>query len=103
MEFNDMLKKLRKEKKVTQEELATALNYGPSAISNYESGKNEPSISDLIKIADFFNVTPGYLMGAEEFNTKLLDPKKLNTLKNEIEILLKHTKKLSETLESFLK
>lgn len=62
MEFNERLKNLRKEKQLTQRELAAILNYGSSAISNYESGKNQPSISDLKIISQYFNVSLDYLL-----------------------------------------
>ena len=51
-EFAENLKRFRKSKKLTQTELGKMLNYGSTAIANYESGRNEPSIDDLIKIAD---------------------------------------------------
>ncbi len=50
MEFKDRLKALRKEKKLTQVKLGEMLNYGYTAIANYESGRNQPSISDLKKL-----------------------------------------------------
>ena len=50
MQFKERLKSLRKQNKMTQADLAQVLNYGYTAISNYESGRNEPSISDLKKL-----------------------------------------------------
>ncbi len=66
MEFHDRLKQLRKEKKMTQAALAKELAYGATAISNYESGHNQPSITDLKKIASIFNVSMDYLVGVNE-------------------------------------
>ena len=62
MEFKDRLKTLRKEKGLTQTKLGEMLNYGYTAIANYESGRNQPSISDLKKIAAVFNVSMDYLL-----------------------------------------
>ncbi len=62
MEFKERLKFLRKQKNITQGDLAQILNYGYTAISNYESGRNEPSITDLKKIAEFFDVSMDYLL-----------------------------------------
>ena len=62
MEFKERLKSLRKERKLTQSALGSILNYGYTAISNYESGRNEPSITDLKKIAEFFDVSMDYLL-----------------------------------------
>ena len=62
MEFKNRLRDLRTEKKILQNDLAKVLNYGCTAISNYESGRNEPSISDLKKIAEYFDVSMDYLL-----------------------------------------
>lgn len=66
MEFKDRLKILRKEKRLTQVKLGEMLNYGYTAIANYESGRNQPSISDLKKIASIFNVSMDYLLGVND-------------------------------------
>lgn len=50
------LKKLRKEKKLTQEELAEKLDMSPHAISSIERGINFPSAKTLDKINDVFNL-----------------------------------------------
>ena len=52
-EFKDRLKMLRKEKKLTQVKLGEMLNYGYTAIANYESGRNQPAIADLKKLPRF--------------------------------------------------
>ena len=74
MEFKDRLRDLRKRKKLTQKDLASILCYGYTAISNYESGRNEPSIADLKKIAAFFNVTLDYLLCVSDVENNGLDP-----------------------------
>ena len=66
MEFKDRLKALRKEKKLTQVKLGEMLNYGYTAIANYESGRNQPSIPDVKKIASIFNVSMDYLLGVND-------------------------------------
>lgn len=66
MQFKDRLKMLRKEKKLTQVRLGKMLNYGYTAIANYESGRNNPSIEDLKKIASIFNVSMDYLLGVND-------------------------------------
>ena len=62
MEFRERLKALRKEIGMTQIELGEKLNYGSTAIANYEAGRNQPSIPDLMKIASIFNVSMDYLL-----------------------------------------
>ena len=62
MEFRERLKALRKEIGLTQIELGEKLNYGSTAIANYEAGRNQPSIPDLMKIASIFDVSMDYLL-----------------------------------------
>ena len=57
------LKDLREEKGVLQKELAHAINRTRACISSWEQGKTEPSIDDLLKLADFFEVTVDCLVG----------------------------------------
>ena len=56
------LKKLRKERNLTQLKLAMDLNTNQNTISRYETGEREPGINELIKIADYFNVSVDYLL-----------------------------------------
>lgn len=62
-DFSKRLSMLRKSKGITQQELAEYLNFGYTAISNYESGRNESSFDTLIKIAEFFDVSLEFLLG----------------------------------------
>ena len=57
MEFNEKLQELRKNKGLTQEELAEALYVSRTAISKWESGRGYPSIDSLKEIAKYFSVT----------------------------------------------
>lgn len=65
MGFKERFTQLRKELGLTQEQLAEKLGIGytRTAISAWEVGRNEPSNSDTIKIADFFGVSTDYLLG----------------------------------------
>ena len=60
------LKELRKRKGISQLRLATELNTTQNTISRYETGEREPGIDELIKIADYFNVSVDYLIGRTE-------------------------------------
>ena len=57
------LKEIREEKGVLQKDLAAALNRTRACISSWEQGKTEPAIEDLIKLADFFEVSIDVLLG----------------------------------------
>lgn len=56
------LKLLRKQRKLSQLKLALELNTNQNTISRYENGEREPCISELIKIAEYFNVSVDYLL-----------------------------------------
>ena len=60
------LKELRKKKGISQLRLASDLNTTQNTISRYETGEREPGIDELIKIADYFNVSVDYLIGRTE-------------------------------------
>lgn len=59
----DRLKELRKEKGMTQKEVAEKINISQSAYAFYETAKKEPKIETLKKIADLFKVSLDYLTG----------------------------------------
>ncbi len=56
MEFKDILKDLRKEKGLTQEQLAKEINFSLSIINKWENGKKLPNYNALRILADFFVV-----------------------------------------------
>ena len=66
MEFNEKLQSLRKNKGLTQEELAEALYVSRTAISKWESGRGYPSIDSLKEIAKYFSVTIDELLSSDE-------------------------------------
>ncbi|MBO5198806.1 MAG: helix-turn-helix transcriptional regulator [Lachnospiraceae bacterium] len=66
MNFSSRLKQLRQKHKLTQSELAETLNLKPTAISNYESRRNEPSFDKLIALAKYFDVSCDYLLGVSD-------------------------------------
>ena len=66
MEFNEKLQELRKNKGLTQEELAEALYVSRTAISKWESGRGYPSIDSLKEIAKYFSVTIDEILSSDE-------------------------------------
>ena len=66
MEFNEKLQELRKNKGLTQEELAEALYVSRTAISKWESGRGYPNIDSLKEISKFFSVTIDELLSGEK-------------------------------------
>ena len=56
------LKEIRRQKGISQVRLAIELNTNQNTISRYETGEREPGINELIKIADYFNISIDYLL-----------------------------------------
>ena len=69
MEFNEKLQGLRKQKGLTQEDLAASLYVSRTAISKWESGRGYPNIESLKAIAKFFSVTVDELLSTDEVLT----------------------------------
>lgn len=67
MDMGERIKQLRLQKGLTQEELGKVIGVQKSAIRKYEAGViQNMKRSSVEKLADFFNVSPTYLMGLEE-------------------------------------
>ena len=60
------IKDLMKSEKLTQMQLARALGVGQSSVSDWINAKSEPSIENLWKLADFFDVSVDYLIGRKD-------------------------------------
>ena len=69
MEFNEKLQELRKQKNLTQEQLAEQLYVSRTAISKWESGRGYPSIDSLKEISRFFSISLDELLSSEEILT----------------------------------
>ena len=66
MEFNEKLQQLRKNKGLTQEELAEKLYVSRTAVSKWESGRGYPNIESLKEISTFFSVSIDELLSTEK-------------------------------------
>ena len=63
MELRENLKMLRKSFGIGQGQLATALNISVKTVSHWETGYTEPSVLQLIQLADFFDISIDELVG----------------------------------------
>lgn len=70
MAFNKNLQKLRIKRGLSQQDLANAIGVTRSSVANYESGNRRPSFENLIKLADYFNVTCDELIREEKTQWK---------------------------------
>lgn len=86
--LGDKIKSLRKEKRVTQQELADKIEVSQSTIGMIESGKKTGSPQTLIKLAEFFGVTVDYLLSDDKESEKVKVNSK--TIKNDFPIVPDH-------------
>ena len=61
------IQELRKERNLSQRELAKELGTSQANLSRWEKGLNEPSIIECWKIADFFGVSIDVLCGRKDY------------------------------------
>lgn len=64
--FAERLKELRIEKKIGQIQLAKEIGVSKGIISLWENGLREPTLSSIIALAKFFEVSLDYLAGISE-------------------------------------
>lgn len=81
--FGDNLKKLRKERNLSQEQLAEMLNISRQAVSKWEAGKTYPDIDNLLLLRNLFNVTLDDLV-VNEYIDKCKDVSGIDKLSEEI-------------------
>ena len=64
--FQERLRLCRKQAGLTQEQMAAELQIVFRSYRRYESGETEPTLSSLVKMSDYFNVSLDYLAGRTE-------------------------------------
>ncbi|PMQ01457.1 MAG: XRE family transcriptional regulator [Dictyoglomus sp. NZ13-RE01] len=86
MDVGKKIKKLRKERRMTLEELSKKTGLSLSYLSLIERGLKNPSLKALQKIADSFGISPVLLFSSEDFHMTLESFLRNNTRLNEEEI-----------------
>ena len=69
--FARRLKKLRLENNLSLKDLANEINRPQDAIDNWQKGKGDPNVVNLIALAKFFDVSVSYLCGMEGKNGRI--------------------------------
>jgi transcriptional regulator with XRE-family HTH domain len=64
------LKNIRKQRNLNQQKVAMDLNISREALSYYENGKREPSLTLLVAMSKYYNVSINYLITGEEFQKR---------------------------------
>ncbi|MBE5752373.1 MAG: helix-turn-helix transcriptional regulator [Clostridia bacterium] len=65
--FQERLIEQRKINKLTQRQMADYLKIAQPSYIRYENGSAEPSLENLVKIADYFDVSVDYLLGRADY------------------------------------
>ncbi len=65
--LSERIRASRKEKQMSQAELAVLLNTTNDTVSLWELGKRDPSVEDLKKLCEIFNVSSDYLLCLSDF------------------------------------
>ncbi|AUS68782.1 helix-turn-helix domain-containing protein [Lactococcus lactis] len=86
--FSERLRKLRKEKKLSQQQIADILNINRGSYSNWELGKREPDFDKVKELAKILGTSTDYLLGAWIFAPSLgigIDGRKVGEEETETE------------------
>lgn len=66
MTFSDRLISIRRQRGVTQRQLAESIGVSEIAVQNYENQRRKPAFDVLIALADYFDVSLDYLVGRSD-------------------------------------
>lgn len=80
------LQEQRRLHRLSQEDVAKALNISASVVSNYESGSRTPSLYAIIALSNLYNCSTDYLLGIDKTPGSFLD---MSMLTDEQQMLLK--------------
>lgn len=98
-QFGQRLKEIRLSRGMSQQDLANKISTSKSVISGYESGRNDPAQSVVIKLADALDVSINYLMGQN--NEKYHKP--LENENDDFVVLARNLEELTEDQINLIK
>ena len=101
VKIGEFLRELRKEKGLTQEQLAEQFNISRRSVSRWETGSNMPDVGLLIEIADFFDVDIREIIDGERKSENM--DKEKETLKKVAEYADAEKAKLKKTVSNIFK
>ena len=100
--LGDRLRKLRKEKGIQIVEVAEYLGISRQGYGNYENGMREPSMTMLVKLADFYEVSTDYLLGREE-QKFVEDVSKMYKVNDKIKVIIKEKSEENKSIKISVK
>lgn len=90
MEFKDILRKLRVERGLTQEQLGKELELSAITIRSYEAGRRTPNSDALVKMEKFFNISGLQLHGIEDKKMSWDDSEIMNEVHSSFSFMFKN-------------
>jgi len=84
--FAERLKQLRMDNQMSQSRLAKILNVSQVSIFKWEQKQIEPNFDMMLKICDFFNVSPSYMLGREDSTVSTTNSHNSNSSNNTVSI-----------------
>lgn len=100
--FSQRIKSLRLKKGLSQSALASEIGITKQALSNYESGKNEPNLYTLMKISNYFHCSIDSLLSNESTYINI-PPITANLIKEELAVIQDDINRLQKKLENLFK
>lgn len=100
--MNTRMKQAREAAKLSQKAVALSLHVSAPIVSEWESGKKCPSLSNLKEIALLYNVSADYLLGIENRKTPVVSNERPLVLSNMEESILTGLQQLSEDQQRLL-
>lgn len=88
MNLDEKIKKIRKDNKMSQDDLAEIINVTRQTVSNWENGKNYPDIETLVKISDKFDISLDILLKENMKMVKEIDKNVKDTKKYKITLII---------------
>ena len=98
----EKLKGLRRERKITQEKLAEILDISRSKVSSWETNKRDMTITDLVNLADYYEISLDNLLSVKPINKKEYIEISYRFFKNK-DIALKEKTKIIRMMEESVK
>lgn len=92
---------LRMMRGYSQKSIADKLEKSPNAVSNWELGNTSPSVDDLLKLCDMFEVTPNQILGTDECPELQAYIDQTENLVSKVEELKKQKREIEKQLKTY--
>lgn len=100
--FQERLKELRIEKNASQKELAQIIGTTNSSICDWERGRTQPGLAEIIKLCEFFQISTDYLLGRTDELGAVIPLSSSPSLSDDEEKLVAGFRKLSKSTQTMI-